>query len=381
MRKLLTSLFVSLLFSSLAFGAADKYLITTCATNGDGSLNSCTAGGAGSAGAWNTAANAESGLQTLCTNNLTTCGLGIVTIHASGATADAGFTAAGVTYDSTHYVILQGDWTSGVWDATKFHFTSATAGVVKLQDQFWHFDHIQGHSTGGGGGTFSLINDTDTDGINFSITNSLIWFDHCVGGGSCYGVYQALAGTANDTTTFVNNIVYADQQTNTSEAVRLENPGTSRKIIFYGNTIRTATNGLVMYDGGATDSLYMKNNVFSNCVTDIAFFVSGNWSTISTATNITDDATSPNTSGCHGATCRSISCSYVTTTAGSENLHLATGDTVCKDTATDLSADAQYAYSTDIDGATRTGTWDIGADELSAANGTKEATLRNIGYH
>jgi len=50
------------------------------------------------------------------------------------------------------------------------------------------------------------------------------------------------------------------------------------------------------------------------------------------------------------------------------DLHLASGDTAWKDRGTDLSADALYPFSTDGDGATRTGTWDIGADEITAVS-------------
>ena len=45
------------------------------------------------------------------------------------------------------------------------------------------------------------------------------------------------------------------------------------------------------------------------------------------------------------------------------NLHLASGDTAWKDRGVNLSTDPLFPFSTDGDGATRTGTWDIGADE------------------
>jgi hypothetical protein len=51
------------------------------------------------------------------------------------------------------------------------------------------------------------------------------------------------------------------------------------------------------------------------------------------------------------------------------DLHLATGDAGAKDSGTDLSADANYPFAFDIDGTTRAGTWDIGADEYVAAGG------------
>lgn len=57
------------------------------------------------------------------------------------------------------------------------------------------------------------------------------------------------------------------------------------------------------------------------------------------------------------------------------DLHLASGDTVCKDAGADLSADSRFAFSTDGDGVARTGTWDIGADEYVASGTTYTLTL------
>jgi hypothetical protein len=56
---------------------------------------------------------------------------------------------------------------------------------------------------------------------------------------------------------------------------------------------------------------------------------------------------------------------FVSTTAGSEDFHL-------KSTATDFigaGTDLSGTFTTDIDGVTRSGTWDIGADEYVAAGG------------
>ena len=45
------------------------------------------------------------------------------------------------------------------------------------------------------------------------------------------------------------------------------------------------------------------------------------------------------------------------------DLHLSSSDTAWKDQGGDLSADSRFALTIDGDGETRTGTWDIGADE------------------
>ena len=53
-----------------------------------------------------------------------------------------------------------------------------------------------------------------------------------------------------------------------------------------------------------------------------------------------------------------------------DNYHLDSSDTGAKDYGTDLSSDPYLSFTDDIDGETRSGTWDIGADEYVAAGGT-----------
>lgn len=62
------------------------------------------------------------------------------------------------------------------------------------------------------------------------------------------------------------------------------------------------------------------------------------------------------------------------TSAGS-NFHLQSGDTAWKDQGSDLSADARLPFSTDGDGETRSGTWDIGPDEYVATGTTFTQTV------
>ena len=68
---------------------------------------------------------------------------------------------------------------------------------------------------------------------------------------------------------------------------------------------------------------------------------------------------------------------FVNVTAGTEDLHIKVGCSLI-DVGTDLSA----IFTTDIDGVTRSGTWDIGADEYVAAGGENIGRLLcNIQIH
>jgi hypothetical protein len=72
--------------------------------------------------------------------------------------------------------------------------------------------------------------------------------------------------------------------------------------------------------------------------------------------NVSSDDSAPGSHSLHAQTLSDIK--WESTTSGSENLHLQPGS-CARDTGIDLSA----YFTNDIDGDTRTGTWDIGADE------------------
>lgn len=57
------------------------------------------------------------------------------------------------------------------------------------------------------------------------------------------------------------------------------------------------------------------------------------------------------------------------TFASGTDFHLASGDTGALDYGADLSGDGSFPFSDDFDGVTRSGTWDIGADEYVAGGG------------
>lgn len=78
--------------------------------------------------------------------------------------------------------------------------------------------------------------------------------------------------------------------------------------------------------------------------------------------NCSGDATAPGTHSIKNKAAYDI---FADTTKADPDLHLKSGS-VCIDSGVDLSSDPDLPFSDDIDGDTRTGTWDIGADEYVA---------------
>jgi hypothetical protein len=105
-----------------------------------------------------------------------------------------------------------------------------------------------------------------------------------------------------------------------------------------------------------------KNNAVQDCTTS-----DFDGAMTDSATNISSDATSPQTG------LRSIDLDFVN--AAANDYHLAAIDTEAIGSGTDLSADANLPFSTDIDGDTRpAGAWDIGADQIAVAGALYEQT-------
>jgi hypothetical protein len=120
----------------------------------------------------------------------------------------------------------------------------------------------------------------------------------------------------------------------------------------YNNTVVNCGNGLV----SNASNVLAKNNGVSGCTDGYSgTLISGS---TNNASDLAADATGTNARN-------SVTPVFVNVAGG--DYHLDTTDTAWKDQGTDLSADATWPFSTDGNGSTRSGTWDIGADEFVAA--------------
>jgi len=153
------------------------------------------------------------------------------------------------------------------------------------------------------------------------------------------GSNKGLLAVSNTSVYFYNNIVY-DNNASVDQCIQVYNVSTGN---IYNNTMYNCKKG---YSGNKGANV--KNNIAIGNTTDFEF---------GTAThdyNVSEDATAD---GANSLTTGSDS-DFVSVTGGSEDLHLALG-AVAIDEGDDLGS----TYETDIDGDTRSGTWDIGADE------------------
>jgi hypothetical protein len=260
---------------------------------------------------------------------------------------------SGWTTDATRYVRVYtptSERHNGKWDTTAYRLdvTNPSNGhVLRIDINYLRLDGLQISLTAGANSQAILA--------NFLLDNGGTWISNCVIR-SVAGGFTNLQGVFLNRSAAVskmwNNVVYQDGG---PSGYGIDNASSNFNHLnyLYNNTVHGFATGITR---GSGLSPVAKNNLVQSCTTCYA-------STYDAAStnNISEDATSPN------AAFRNLAVSFVD--EANFDFHLAAGDTNAKDAGADLSADANLAFSTDVDGETRSGTWDIGADEFVDAGG------------
>jgi hypothetical protein len=170
-----------------------------------------------------------------------------------------------------------------------------------------------------------------------------------------------------------NNVMSADNTgTGTTYANCLRNSSGSPVVYLYNNTCwyhataGTNERGLMGLTSQVSGS--MKNNLF--------YSVDGEADSAVESSPVDEDYNAANVTETNfDATNDHVShtFSFVSVTDATD-LHLASNDTG----AIDLGADLSGTFTTDIDGQTRTGTWDIGADEMLASGSPNRRRMGGV---
>lgn len=185
----------------------------------------------------------------------------------------------------------------------------------------------------------------------------------------CLDFSSTSATTKINNVTLINNIIYDCR----SQSVRYHTGSTATYVFTaYNNTLlysgidgvddSLSGNLYILCQAGSssTNTVTIKNNILNDCVMDAG--ENRCWQkdysncTYTTSNNITSDTSSPDN------TYDSIDLTFAD--ADNDDFHLASGDTGAIDDGADLSG----TFTVDVDNVTRSGTWDIGADEYVAAS-------------
>ena len=273
-------------------------------------------------------------------------------------------TVAGITTDATRYIefrVASGQGHAGKWDATKARIIRTVQAAESVYNLSVNYTRIVGEQVRAIGGvqdgSFLYYGIVAGGTIGIRITKSIVDGDFTswsAGTTRAIGIHLGtdVAGNQSVINTIVSNFTYATVAN--GWGIRVVNH-TSGKSYVYNVTLVDCGNCI---EDGFNDI------VCKNVITKPA---SGGSSFVG-AFDASSDYNASSTATAPGANSR-INQTFTFVDETGDDFHLASGDAGAKDAGTDLSGDANYPFSDDIDGQTRSGSWDIGADEYVAAGG------------
>jgi len=260
-------------------------------------------------------------------------------------------TISGATTDATRYWdIVAIDIHSGVYDAAKWRLEPTDVDALVIDDEFVRFYgpqiDIQGPTTP----RVELY-------LRFIGTPSDVRVERFIIAGNGANSFGIATESGAFTAKLGNGIIY-DCTKDFSGGFRFSGSG-----LCYAEdlTFNNCFYGIRDSHGGS-GTITVKN-VIASAPTDTGFLLdAGSWGA-GTDYNASSDGTS--TAGTHNR----VSQTFTFVNAGAKNFHLAGGDAGAKGFGTDLSADANYPITKDVDGETPVTPWNIGADQFAAVAG------------
>lgn len=286
----------------------------------------------------------------------------------------AGFSMSGITTDATRYWEIRpasGYGHTGVWDTTKAGFkgvpTTSNTGLLMWGGS--NFGRIIGlqvlaeptQTTG----NFAAIHVDPASSTSFAVAAGNLVKCQTLSSSVAIGI-RAYAANASAKLHIVNNLAF--------ECVNTVSPNSASGgfgfVLSYGltycfsNTAASCSTGFSSPSSSGSGTVKAINNLSHNNAingsrVDYSNFSSSGVLISGSGYNASSDTTA--TSACTSGTGARISQTF---TFRSGLWKLADADAGAKDFGTDLSADANYPFSVDGGGQTRTGTWDIGYDEV-----------------
>ena len=279
----------------------------------------------------------------------------------NGSPDTTAVTIDGWTTSATNYIKV---WTdpslgnrhSGKWDDGKYRLEiSSNNNSLRIANDNVRVEGLQVQVSSNGPGHYGIGSDNQ---INIIIADNIVRADN--GGYNSYGI--RVAGYSTIHQKVYNNIVYNIYGGTNSMGIDLGCCGARPYV--YNNTVYNCDYGIKNEGSGNGSKMTAKNNLsINNSTADYYSWYSAGFQSFSN--NISSDGTADD----FGGTGNKINQTVSFVDSATDDFHLSPSDTSAKDAGTDLSADPNLAFTTDIDGAERDPDgygWDIGADEVPA---------------
>ncbi len=287
--------------------------------------------------------------------------------YASAAPDTTAVVFDGWSTDATRFIRViapVGERHAGALDTNKYHlkpsFSTNNASIIRVQEEFLRFEYIQGIGLNSGS-----FNQTEMFRINgpSPSTGGSIRIDQCI-------VTHDIVGSANNT--HMNGVMV--------NFLDVDIECTIRNCLFYDLQVGSVA-GTGVEHLGTAPKLHISNCTFHNCDQGITSDTSGNIVAKNClfSASLTQDISGTFAVGTNYNSTDASSIGYTVTGGGNSNdrvlqtitfvdedggdFHIDPNDTSAKNQGIDLTSDADFPFTLDIDGETRSGTWDIGIDE------------------
>lgn len=269
----------------------------------------------------------------------------------------------GQTVDATRYLRVytpQGSTESindqrhsGVWSTNVYRLEASISGIlIDPALAYTKLEGLQFYNTNSGN-CQCVRSDTATAGRQ--IINSITRGNPSATG-EVSGIVLPDAGATD--TVVVNCICFDHESTGSGWGIYLRCADSGAPAKIYNCTIIDSIIGI----RGRGGQVIVKNTISFGCTT--AYLDSGFDTTNST--NNAGDVAAASIPGSNSVDVSADAATDLFIDPTNDDFHIANTSSNLYDAGTDLSSDPEYAFSDDIDGDTRSGTWDIGADEFVA---------------
>lgn len=279
-----------------------------------------------------------------------------------------------ITTDSTHYIDIYTTAAArhdGKWKSGAYRYERSGSGISGSACNDWRLRGVQIQITSSSNWSFAVGNpSTAAATTTFRMSHCIVKFVLSGTADNIYGVRSTTAASGTFTCDIFNNIFYdiLNGSYSNIRAIRCDTPHT---VNAYNNTIHNCYIG-IQRAGGTCKAI---NNLTQACTDGFSGTFDG-----ASDYNLSDIAS--DAPGSHSRNGQDVT--FVD--EANDDFHLASGDTGAKDYGT--SDPGSGLFSDDIDGETRSGTWDIGADEyvssgysLSCDGGSFALTGQDAGVY
>lgn len=272
-------------------------------------------------------------------------------------------TIDGSTVDSTRYMRVfaaAGAEAQMPWNTSTSYRLRVLNTALNIQDDYVRVERIQVEFTSNASGNRYAVQVNGVNGVR------LIGVLARNAGADANNVVFSLTGISSGNTVYAINCV-AIGAANGDNGFQFFPTGTGAALLYNCTAVNCATG---FYNASSPGAIAKNCLSYGNVTADFGDG-GGGWAA-GTEFNASEDATAPGTSSRTSQTF-----TFVNTAGG--DYHLDSGDGGAKDFGKDLSADAAFPFSDDFDGVARSGSWDIGADEIvSAAAGLSAGVIKKL---